>query len=214
MDQSTSGPTSVYRYYDQYDILIYVGVTSRGVARNREHNLDKDWWPFVARQEVDHLATRELALRHEAELIQQFRPPFNTRHNPEAATMRAAYLDFAKSVPHVANPVDLLRLMNGRLSLDVVESDGQCRYTLRTRLVDAEVARRLRHVPSVKVNRGGPRIGHVEKLTVRGPFALIQVHARLGVIWDGTYANFKNVHGLKSEVAFELRRVTVTAPAA
>ena len=30
-------PTSVYLYYDQHDILIYVGITSRGVRRNIEH---------------------------------------------------------------------------------------------------------------------------------------------------------------------------------
>lgn len=43
-------PTSVYRYYDENGLLLYVGITSRGSVRQREHNGDKEWWRFVHRR--------------------------------------------------------------------------------------------------------------------------------------------------------------------
>jgi hypothetical protein len=82
---------SVYRYYDRSGVLIYVGVTSRGIARNREHNRSRPWWSYVTRQEVDHLPDRPAALARERELIERYWPPFNTQHNPHAATIRDEY---------------------------------------------------------------------------------------------------------------------------
>lgn len=85
-------PTSVYRYFDRDGILLYVGITGRGMSRNSEHNKSKDWWPYVTRQEVDHCKTRRAALNLERETIRQFRPPFNTQHNPGSDETRAIYL--------------------------------------------------------------------------------------------------------------------------
>lgn len=85
-------PTSVYLYRDADETLIYVGVTSRGIKRNREHDRTKEWWPFVATQEVEHHADRRSALARERELIETFAPPFNTTHNPLAAVARDTYL--------------------------------------------------------------------------------------------------------------------------
>jgi excinuclease UvrABC nuclease subunit len=88
-------PTSVYRYYDRDGMLIYVGITSRGARRNYEHNRSKDWWPYVARQEVDHYETRDQALKRERSLIIRHRPPFNRQHNPDADALRAVYVAYA-----------------------------------------------------------------------------------------------------------------------
>lgn len=85
-------PTSVYRYYDKTGVLLYVGITSRATARQREHNADKEWWAFVARQEVEHFPSRGAASDREKGLIRQFRPPFNTHHNPDHEVIRAVYL--------------------------------------------------------------------------------------------------------------------------
>jgi hypothetical protein len=84
-------PTSVYLFFDRIGILVYVGVTSRGVVRQREHNADKAWWPYVSRQEVEHYPTRARALIRERELITLMCPPFNSAHNPDRAA-RSAYL--------------------------------------------------------------------------------------------------------------------------
>ena len=86
-------PTSVYLYFDALDVLIYVGVTSRGTQRQREHNGDKEWWQFVSRQEVRHFDTRAEALAEERRLIVKHLPPFNRSHNPSHVQARAAYFD-------------------------------------------------------------------------------------------------------------------------
>jgi hypothetical protein len=87
-------PTSLYLYYDQFDVLLYVGITSRGIKRNLEHNADKEWWQYVSRQEVRHLPDRPAALRAERDLIIQLNPPFNKVHNPDHESLAAAYRRF------------------------------------------------------------------------------------------------------------------------
>ncbi|MCA0296535.1 MAG: hypothetical protein LCH96_14735 [Actinobacteria bacterium] len=85
--------TSLYRYYDQLGLLLYVGITDRSIRRNDEHNT-KEWWKFVVRQEVEHFATRDLALGAEKDWIIKKRPPFNVQHNLGHAELRSAYLEF------------------------------------------------------------------------------------------------------------------------
>lgn len=64
--------------------VIYVGVTSTGLRRHREHGRDSAWWPDVAFIRVQHFATREDALKAELEGIQRHRPVHNTLHVVEA----------------------------------------------------------------------------------------------------------------------------------
>ena len=94
MNSTPEQPTSVYRYYDINGLLLYVGITSRGLSRNREHNTTKEWWHYVIRQDVDHYPTRAEALSVENSLIGLYRPPFNTQHNPSQKEDREAYLAF------------------------------------------------------------------------------------------------------------------------
>ena len=97
MVDSTDIQTSVYRYYDKQGLLLYVGITERGIKRNREHNATKEWWQHVAYQEVDHFTTRSDAEARERALITQHRPPFNIQHNPDWRDTKAVYLAFAGS---------------------------------------------------------------------------------------------------------------------
>jgi hypothetical protein len=84
--------TSVYRYYDGRGALLYVGITSRGIKRNYEHNHTQDWWHFAATQTIEHYDRRDDAERRERELIREFRPPFNSAHNPDHEAFRMAYI--------------------------------------------------------------------------------------------------------------------------
>lgn len=102
-------PTSVYLYYDKNDVLLYVGITSRATKRQQEHNTDKEWWQYVAKQAIEHFASRPEALARESELIRQFRPPFNKQQNPDHEAMREMYMAYragdltqATSKRHVA----------------------------------------------------------------------------------------------------------------
>lgn len=84
-------PTSLYKYYDCDGILLYVGITSRGSARNGEHNKSKSWWQFVDRQTVEHHRSRASAEQRETTLIRKYAPPFNKQQNPDHKAARDAY---------------------------------------------------------------------------------------------------------------------------
>lgn len=105
-DGTVTDATSVYKYYDNRNILIYVGITSGGILRNRQHNDSKEWWKFVSRQEVEHFKNRDLAHKREVQLIEVYRPPFNKQHNKDHANARRFYLELA----------------NGRISPKVLHS--------------------------------------------------------------------------------------------
>lgn len=91
-----SHPTSLYWYYDKNELLLYVGITGRGMSRNSEHNKSKPWWEFVAHQKVEHFDSRHKALAAEKRAIQTYMPPFNVQHNPEHGAAEAAYRAFTE----------------------------------------------------------------------------------------------------------------------
>jgi hypothetical protein len=85
-------PTSVYRYLDADGVLIYVGITNRGVQRQAEHVAHSKWWRFVCTQDVEHYDDRPTAERRERLLIEKHQPPFNVTHNAEHKRRLTAYL--------------------------------------------------------------------------------------------------------------------------
>lgn len=85
-------PTSVYLYRDAHGLLIYVGMTGRGMGRQVKHNRRAEWWKFATRQEIEHHPDRPAAAERELSLIREHLPPFNIVGNPEHAERRAAYL--------------------------------------------------------------------------------------------------------------------------
>lgn len=112
-------PASLYQYFDRNGLLLYVGITSRGISRNREHNADKSWWKYVARQEVAHFPDRASAISAEKALIVQRRPPFNKQHNLEHESLVQAYEAFAKAQAEARSAGNIMQEMKGRLPLKV-----------------------------------------------------------------------------------------------
>jgi hypothetical protein len=68
---------SVYFYYAVNGELLYVGVTSNGPLRGRQHNHTAPWWPLAVRAEFEHFGTAEDALNAERSYIADLDPIFN-----------------------------------------------------------------------------------------------------------------------------------------
>jgi hypothetical protein len=172
--QAPNVGTSVYLYYDRHDTLIYVGITDRGIWRNREHDATAEWWPFVARQEVEHLATREAALQREKLLIIERRPPFNRQHNPDYAEHREAYLAWQLAGGADADPEELVRSLNRNLPLVVMDIGIEGRFALKTLPEHSAIAQRFDDLTGTLV-LGPKRIGRVVAQQSMGVFAFLLV---------------------------------------
>jgi hypothetical protein len=176
--RSEAQPTSVYRYYDAVGMLIYVGITHQGMGRNLQHNGKAEWWPFVARQEVEHHPDRPTAAKREKQLIRQFHPPFNKQHNPDSENLRASYYAFAASGPNQANPLDLYKRLGKRLPLDVMVLEPHA-LALRTRIEHAPLAEVLRLDSTYGVSvRGNRSFGRVTELRTSNLFSYIVCKTR------------------------------------
>lgn len=81
MDGLSAAPTSLYRFFDADDQLLYVGITKRGRGRWDQHAKDKSWWHLVVRCEVEHYPDRPAAEAAEKAAIQAEHPRFNVVHN-------------------------------------------------------------------------------------------------------------------------------------
>lgn len=73
--------TMLYRFFDENDTLLYVGISSRGPQRWKEHSVNRPWWHKVAKSTIEHYETRGTALQAEREAILAERPLYNTAHN-------------------------------------------------------------------------------------------------------------------------------------
>lgn len=85
MNSVRDGSTDLYRFFDANDRLLYVGISFSAVARASQHRSEKDWWPDVARMEVEHLQTRSAALAAESAAIRTEKPLHNVALNGKPA---------------------------------------------------------------------------------------------------------------------------------
>jgi hypothetical protein len=70
-------PTTLYRFFGDGRRLLYVGITSTGLARWAQHARDKGWWTQVTYVEVRHFDTREEAEEAEITAIRSEDPAYN-----------------------------------------------------------------------------------------------------------------------------------------
>lgn len=202
--------TSVYRYYDQHRVLIYVGITKRGIARQSEHNRGREWWPFVTSQEVEHFPSREEAHAREVELIERYTPPFNRQHNPIHEHMRSAYLTVAQSADVNIDPLAMMQALGRRLPLVAMGTQQQDEHTIllmRTEPAHVSLTSRLQYDGKIRLTEPtGPVLGTVLGIEQRGPFAVLRIRVRRGFHLDTATAVVKQLTA-KKPVAFALRRV-------
>lgn len=74
-------PHSLYRMYDTYGILYYIGITMRQSHRMHEHQRAKWWWHLITDIKVEHFPDRETALKAEELAIRSEKPEYNVVHN-------------------------------------------------------------------------------------------------------------------------------------
>lgn len=202
---------SVYKYFDDYGILIYVGITKTGVTRNRQHNADKSWWPFVAEQTVEHCESRDEAAAREVELIRRFRPPFNRQHNPEYEDIHSAYLGLRQSGAMGLNVKRVLSSGVRSIPLHVYQVDGMWVVFL-THIQHAPIAECLRHVENAKVYWGtGATLGKVRKISIENRIARIVARLDIpeGLTVDDADLNL-HVASQKMPVVINIKNIRVS----
>jgi hypothetical protein len=88
------GPTALYRYFDDKDRLLYVGISGNLGGRHKTHIGSSRWMDLMARSEVARYPTRAEASDAEIEAITTEQPLFNKQHNDtaEARAWLSAYL--------------------------------------------------------------------------------------------------------------------------
>lgn len=198
-------PTSVYKFYDEYGVLIYVGITSRGLKRQSEHNKGKSWWPYVASQEIEHHACRGDALAREESLIASHEPPFNTQHNPRHAEASASYTAF-RSLPSLdMSPIDLMRESGMQIPLIVVDSAANM-LRLATPMKFATVIPALSVSRAMRCISGTARCGALMESVQRGPSLDLVLNVRAGVDVDAPFMRVKTIM-TKSGAHFEGKNI-------
>jgi predicted GIY-YIG superfamily endonuclease len=72
--------TTLYRYYDEHDRLLYVGITGDNTNRQSQHRRDSFWFGEIRSAVFEHYESRELAAAAEVRAIQDEKPRYNTQH--------------------------------------------------------------------------------------------------------------------------------------
>lgn len=85
--------TSLYRMYDGFGDLLYVGITDAGLGRFKQHSGDKAWWTFVEHIRVEHYGSRAEARSREKRVIAAEHPVFNSAHNTFRDSKILEYLE-------------------------------------------------------------------------------------------------------------------------
>lgn len=201
-------PTSVYRYFDRHGYLIYVGITSRGIARNVEHNHSKEWWRFVVKQEVDHFPDRRTALRHEKTLIQQHEPPFNKQHNPHHEQLRLAYLDLQDTSKTFPSPGAIVVRFRGRAPLELVSREGD-RVVFRTLGRHVKLAHLLRRAQKGQVIAGSYRkhAGVLKRWWHDEPYVYVELQGKYVHEATAAYAFVQ-----REDSFYRIKRVMLVTP--
>lgn len=80
-------PHFVYRYYDADEQPLYIGCTTN--VRKREYgHRSKEWFPLVARREIEWFPDMFHGRMAERAAIQREQPRFNSMHTQEPVTER------------------------------------------------------------------------------------------------------------------------------
>lgn len=87
--------TTLYRFFDKDDRLLYVGISKSYVARLHSHIQTKDWITEAVRCTLEHFEYREEAAEAEIDAIQFEKPLHNIQHASDYEQHRISLLRLA-----------------------------------------------------------------------------------------------------------------------
>ena len=76
---------TLYRFYDQNDQLLYVGITKFFEPRLKQHYKNADWFFQTASVKLEHYQTRQDVEKAESVAIKTEKPIYNIAKNPDKA---------------------------------------------------------------------------------------------------------------------------------
>lgn len=90
----TAVTTALYRWWDEADVLLYIGISDELLERLTSHVKDSAWMDFAVRSTITRYPSRTKAEVAEVEAIKGEQPLFNLKHNntPEARRRLFEYL--------------------------------------------------------------------------------------------------------------------------
>jgi hypothetical protein len=97
---SSEARTMLYRFFDKSGRLLYVGVSSVGPGRWKEHSKGRSWWHEVVSSTIEHYPTRQLALLAERSAIRNERPIYNKVHNLHQSNLTSSQMRYFCSNCH------------------------------------------------------------------------------------------------------------------
>ncbi|KAB1979478.1 GntR family transcriptional regulator [Streptomyces triticiradicis] len=102
--------TALYRYFDDNDDLLYIGISIDPDGRLQAHRDNHEpWAPAVARRTIEWLDSRPLALEAEEEAIKTERPRCNEKHNYDEAPFSPSNWPKVTAWPKVPAIAELMR---------------------------------------------------------------------------------------------------------
>jgi excinuclease UvrABC nuclease subunit len=74
---------TLYRFYNQNDELLYVGITKFFEPRLKQHYKNADWFFETSRATLEHYQTRQDVEQAESRAIKLEKPKYNIAKNPD-----------------------------------------------------------------------------------------------------------------------------------
>lgn len=78
-------PTTLYRYFDDKNQLLYVGITGDNTKRQSQHRRNAFWFGKIASATFEHFESRQDALAAEAAAIESELPKHNLMGRPSGS---------------------------------------------------------------------------------------------------------------------------------
>lgn len=132
---TNSSRCALYRLYDEFDRLLYVGISDRPWKRFKQHERDKAWWKEVTRQVIEWKYDRAEALAAEGAAIATEAPVFNSARPSGSTDWRVPpdedmYIsaDRVNATCPVCGHVEFGWVVARLLDLDVAAYQLQCIY--------------------------------------------------------------------------------------